>query len=278
MRVRKRAIISIILLVIAFSFLTYAIIYDYEWKPGRTIFNPACNDTLLATRYSEGVYFISSSHNFDDATGTYYFNATLRNSHGTNKSLEYEWFACRCNEHLGNPQGICLEYWPNINYSGSGNYNDSNCLGLGKLNISLAPHEEKNISTSFSQFRNQSCGRLQVDFHLYTLNNFTVYAGLKAAGIIGLCNNCEEPYCGDGILDAGEECDDGNLINGDGCDNNCTIEYNDFCEQFGCGWSCFYADWKNNEPGVLYPYDCTLVVIDNEGYLYPKCVRTRCAD
>jgi cysteine-rich repeat protein len=28
--------------------------------------------------------------------------------------------------------------------------------------------------------------------------------------------------CGDGVLDAGEQCDDGNGIDGDGCDSNCT--------------------------------------------------------
>jgi len=33
----------------------------------------------------------------------------------------------------------------------------------------------------------------------------------------------ENPLCGNGIVDAPEECDDGNHINGDGCDNNCTV-------------------------------------------------------
>lgn len=32
------------------------------------------------------------------------------------------------------------------------------------------------------------------------------------------------PACGDGFLDAGEECDDHNTVNGDGCDSNCTLE------------------------------------------------------
>jgi len=31
-------------------------------------------------------------------------------------------------------------------------------------------------------------------------------------------------FCGDGSLDASEECDDGNLVDGDGCDANCDIE------------------------------------------------------
>lgn len=33
-----------------------------------------------------------------------------------------------------------------------------------------------------------------------------------------------EPYCGDGNIDSGEQCDDGNNINGDGCSANCRIE------------------------------------------------------
>ena len=45
-------------------------------------------------------------------------------------------------------------------------------------------------------------------------------------------NNVEEKkqsenilsVCGDGILDAGEQCDDGNITNGDGCSSACTIQ------------------------------------------------------
>src|SRR5258705_610793 len=35
-------------------------------------------------------------------------------------------------------------------------------------------------------------------------------------------NNCMPPWCGNGIVDPGEDCDDGNTVNGDACDNNCT--------------------------------------------------------
>ena len=35
-----------------------------------------------------------------------------------------------------------------------------------------------------------------------------------------------EPSCGDGWIDAGEQCDDGNTVDGDGCTANCTIECN----------------------------------------------------
>ncbi len=33
--------------------------------------------------------------------------------------------------------------------------------------------------------------------------------------------NCKAPACGDGVIEAPEECDDGNTTNGDGCDNDC---------------------------------------------------------
>tara|TARA_Y100000310_G_C20693441_1_gene823871 strand:- start:1265 stop:3625 length:2361 start_codon:yes stop_codon:yes gene_type:complete len=35
---------------------------------------------------------------------------------------------------------------------------------------------------------------------------------------------CEDPICGDGFVDPGEECDDGNQNNRDGCSNTCEIE------------------------------------------------------
>ncbi len=34
--------------------------------------------------------------------------------------------------------------------------------------------------------------------------------------------NCTLPRCGNGIIDPDEQCDDGNSVNGDGCDNTCT--------------------------------------------------------
>ena len=40
----------------------------------------------------------------------------------------------------------------------------------------------------------------------------------------GFCIDCPEPYCGDGVVDVGEECDDGNNINDDGCSAVCEIE------------------------------------------------------
>ncbi|MBI4980439.1 hypothetical protein HZC30_02675 [Candidatus Woesearchaeota archaeon] len=38
-----------------------------------------------------------------------------------------------------------------------------------------------------------------------------------------------EPYCGNGVIDAGETCDDGNAVDEDGCSATCTVEE---------GWTC----------------------------------------
>ena len=36
--------------------------------------------------------------------------------------------------------------------------------------------------------------------------------------------NCRNPRCGDGVADRNEQCDDGNGVSGDGCDRLCRIE------------------------------------------------------
>ena len=43
------------------------------------------------------------------------------------------------------------------------------------------------------------------------------------------CGDGSGGYCGDGVLQAGEQCDDGNSMPGDGCSGTCTIEP---------GWAC----------------------------------------
>src|SRR5205085_10094822 len=40
---------------------------------------------------------------------------------------------------------------------------------------------------------------------------------------------CAPIVCGDGIVDAGEECDDGNTASGDGCDATCHAEPGFLC-------------------------------------------------
>ena len=50
-----------------------------------------------------------------------------------------------------------------------------------------------------------------------------------AFGISGCRIEVVDPVCGDGFLDAGEECDDNNNRNGDGCSSTCRLEGGPFC-------------------------------------------------
>jgi len=61
---------------------------------------------------------------------------------------------------------------------------------------------------------------------------------------------CEpESYCGDGILDEGEQCDDGNDDNGDGCSAVCLIE--------GGDEGCTPGYWKQSHHFDSWPLPYT---------------------
>jgi hypothetical protein len=71
----------------------------------------------------------------------------------------------------------------------------------------------------------------------------------------------------DGIPDDKDKCPNslfGEKIDKNGCDAF------QFCKQFSCGTSCYYADFKNDEDGLAY--DCSVVIVTKEGKYYPKCV------
>jgi cysteine-rich repeat protein len=40
-------------------------------------------------------------------------------------------------------------------------------------------------------------------------------------------DTCDQPVCGDGVLEGDEACDDGNTADGDGCSATCTVEQDD---------------------------------------------------
>ncbi|HSA58115.1 MAG TPA: DUF4215 domain-containing protein [bacterium] len=67
------------------------------------------------------------------------------------------------------------------------------------------------------------------------------------------CADIPDPYCGDGVTNASEECDDGNNNNGDACTNNCT---NAVCGDgiVGPGEECDDGD-SDMDDGCLN--DCT---------------------
>jgi cysteine-rich repeat protein len=128
------------------------------------------------------------------------------------------------------------------------------------------------------------------------------------------CNaGCIIEFCGDNILQIGlgEECDDGNNIDGDGCQADCTFcddDDNDgccnevdacpgsrpgepinqeccdpfqFCATFNCGLGCEQADFVpfgGIPENTTSPYDCTTVVVYNQGSYNPRCFPLTCLD
>lgn len=49
------------------------------------------------------------------------------------------------------------------------------------------------------------------------------------------------PYCGNGVLDAGEQCDDSNTVSGDGCSSTCKVE--DTCSDFRIALGAEIPQW-----------------------------------
>ena len=82
-----------------------------------------------------------------------------------------------------------------------------------------------------------------------------------------------EPFCGDGSLDPGEQCDDGNNVDGDGCDADCGIERPDDCPE--CPTCPFCGDGEvdageecddgNTVGGDGCSSDCTLEPFCGDG-------------
>jgi cysteine-rich repeat protein len=78
--------------------------------------------------------------------------------------------------------------------------------------------------------------------------------------------NCTLPACGNNILDTGEQCDDGNLINGDGCDSTCNIESSGELS----GGSCQLSPHPSNSgPTALLLF--SLISLLGWGWMRSRC-------
>jgi cysteine-rich repeat protein len=71
-------------------------------------------------------------------------------------------------------------------------------------------------------------------------------------------NDCNVPFCGDGVVSTGEQCDDGNEVDTDGCRNSCV---NPVCGDsvVSTGEACDAGSANSNEPDAPCRRDCTAV-------------------
>jgi len=66
---------------------------------------------------------------------------------------------------------------------------------------------------------------------------------------------CLLPFCGDGMLDPGEQCDDGNVAPDDGCDELCQIELEPPCVRTQGFWKTHHRFANNPSQNRPWPID-----------------------
>src|SRR4029079_18773904 len=60
-------------------------------------------------------------------------------------------------------------------------------------------------------------------WNLKVADDTTGITGTLLAWHLAVCVDTAAPYCGNGVRDAGEECDDANLVDTDACSNRCLV-------------------------------------------------------
>src|SRR5574338_170218 len=89
------------------------------------------------------------------------------------------------------------------------------------------------------------------------------WSGLFMALMLAACGSVheEEPICGDGRLDPGEQCDDGNMGNADGCSSTCAIEMT-------CGNGVMEGSEEWDDGNVTSGDGCSASCASESQYMY----------
>ena len=82
---------------------------------------------------------------------------------------------------------------------------------------------ERRANTVTAQCGAGTVQQLDCGARLAILSAGLAYDSLNGSGFTHVCNTT---VCGNGVSEAGEQCDDGNQVNGDGCSGTCQFESN----------------------------------------------------
>ena len=97
-----------------------------------------------------------------------------------------------------------------VGNSGQGGNETSNQWIQSELNGKTLTHMVINVKTFTTSVGNS--------------NQFGTFYNLSTDFDLEFYYEDTNPVCGNGVVDAGEDCDDGNLVNGDGCSTTCQAE------------------------------------------------------
>lgn len=110
----------------------------------------------------------------------------------------------------------------------SGSWSDDG-LSMAGLSYSLDPATCEPVLIASEGFAVDDLALLNVDSltaeHIVSTEvNISWYNHVDVAGFPSIAQVAACDFCGDGVLDPGEECDDGNLVDGDGCSAVCLVD------------------------------------------------------
>ncbi|MDI7267560.1 MAG: DUF4215 domain-containing protein [Myxococcota bacterium] len=114
-------------------------------------------------------------------------------------------------------------------------------------------------------------------------------AGAEHSDGVDVRPEADGPYCGDGLVDSGEQCDDRNALGGDGCDAACRLEPGWTCPEPGrpcvaerCGDAIVAGGEQCDDGGIEAGDGCSPACRLEEGWTCDEpgrpCRRTTCGD
>jgi cysteine-rich repeat protein len=132
---------------------------------------------------------------------------------------------------LVNPRGIARELSTDNggtgdNYAGTAFDDEATTaitLGTAPFTGRFRPEQSLSTTAGADFLRTGAAG----PWNLRIADDAATETGMLTRWTLTACVDPAATYCGDGIMNGGEECDDGNAIEADGCDNLCRVR--------GCG-------------------------------------------